>query len=374
MAEFLYIHIPFCVRKCLYCDFLSIPFDGALASQYTDALCRELELKKGFARTLKTVYIGGGTPSLLAEPCFEKIAGCLRDNYKITASAEITVEANPGTLTKQKIGTIRSLGINRMSLGVQSFHDGELRTLGRIHTADEAVRSVETAHSSGFHNLSLDLMYGIPGQTLSTWKDTLAKAVALSPTHLSAYELTPEKGTPLYRLLESGSLILPEEERVLEMYDCVIDSLSASGYEHYEISNYALPGYRCMHNLNYWDRGEYLAVGAGAHQFIKGCRSRNTEDIHDYIESLGRNVIPETDANEITCEEALREFVFLGIRKTEGVRLRDAADLGLDLREASADLAQAGLVETTDDSVRLTRKGLPLSNVVILRLLGNLGL
>jgi oxygen-independent coproporphyrinogen-3 oxidase len=269
---------------------------------------------------------------------------------------------------------MRSLGINRMSLGVQSFHDRELRTLGRIHTAEEAVRSVETAHASGFHNLSLDLMYGIPGQTLSTWKDTLAKAVALSPTHLSAYELTPEKSTHLYRLLESGSLILPEEERVLEMYDCVIDSLAVSAYEHYEISNYALPGYRCMHNLNYWDRGEYLAAGAGAHQFIKGYRSRNTEDIHDYIEKLGRNVIPEADSNEITCDEALREFVFLGIRKTEGLRLRDADDLSLDLREASADLVQTGLMEVTNDSVRLTRKGLPLSNIVILRLLGNLGL
>jgi len=374
MAEFLYIHIPFCVSKCIYCDFLSIPYDVTLAERYTEALCRELELKREQAQVLKTVYIGGGTPSILPEPCLRQIFTCLKHNYTVTSSTEITIEANPGTLTEQKVEGMLSDGINRLSLGVQSFRDDELQTLGRIHTAEEAVRSVKTAHAAGLRNLSLDLMYGIPGQSISTWKDSLARASALCPTHISAYELTPEKETHLYRLLESGSLVLPGEEPVLEMYECAIDTLAASGYEHYEISNYALPGCRCMHNMNYWDRGEYLAAGAGAHGFMRGYRSRNTENIRDYMERLSRDIIPEVESNEITCEEALREFVFLGLRKTEGIRLSDADELGLKIAEASAGLVHEDLAELTSSHIRLTKKGLPLSNAVIVRLFAALGL
>jgi oxygen-independent coproporphyrinogen-3 oxidase len=374
MAEYLYIHMPFCFRKCIYCDFLSVPYDDALAIHYTEALCRELELKKEQAQALKTVYIGGGTPSILPVSYLEKIFVCLKENYKFMPSAEITLEANPGTLTKQKIEEMLSLDVNRLSLGVQSFIDRELTTLGRIHTSEEAVRSVHMARAAGLGNLSLDLMYGIPGQSVSTWKESLAAAVALSPNHISAYELTPEKSTHLYRLLQSGSLVIPAEDPVLEMYAYAIDMLASSGYEHYEISNYAMPGYRCMHNVNYWDRGEYLAAGAGAHSFIRGYRSKNTGNIQEYIEKLGMHIIPEVESTEIPCEDAFKEFIFLGLRKVEGIRLHDADELGLDLVEASADLVRAGLIEVTSDSVRLTRKGLPLSNVVIVRLFGNLGL
>ena len=374
MVEFLYIHIPFCVTKCIYCDFLSIPYDANLAERYTEALCRELELKREQAQVLKTVYIGGGTPSILPEPCLEKIFTCIKDHYTVTSAAEITIEANPGTLTEQKVKAMLSGGVNRLSLGVQSFIDSELSTLGRIHTAEEAVRSVHIAHSAGLNNLSLDLMYGIPGQTISSWKDTLSTAIALCPNHVSAYELTPEKGTHLTHLLETGSLVLPAEDPVLEMYDCAIDTLTASGYEQYEISNYAIPGYRCSHNINYWSRGEYLAAGAGAHGFIRGRRSRNTENIRDYIENLSRDVIPEAESSEITCEEALREFIFLGMRKTEGIRLSDADELGMKIAEAAAGLVREGLAELTCGHIRLSRKGLPLANAVIVRLLTGLGL
>jgi len=249
-----------------------------------------------------------------------------------------------------------------------------LSTLGRIHTAEQAIQSVQTAQSTGLRNLSLDLIYGIPGQTIASWKDSLAQALLLQPTHISAYELTPEQGTLLYHLLESRSLALPEEELVLDMYDCAIDTLTASGHEHYEISNYAIPGYLCMHNMNYWERGEYLSAGAGAHSFIRGCRSKNTGDIQEYIDKLGRNLIPEAESGEVSCEEALREFVFLGMRKTEGIRLTDADALGLDLLQASENLVSAGLIEVSEAAVRLTRKGLPLSNSIIVRLFEGLRL
>lgn len=374
MAEFLYIHIPFCVKKCLYCDFLSIPYDESLAQQYASALCRELELKKDLAGPLKAVFFGGGTPTILSENRFGEIFDRIRRNFTLTPSAEITVEANPGTLTESKVASLISLGVNRLSLGVQSFRDEELKTLGRIHDADEAIRSAEMIRAAGIGNFSLDLIYGIPGQSMQTWKDTLQQAVTLCPKHISAYELTPEKKTGLNKSLKSGALVMPDEELILEMADLAIDLLSVSGYEQYEISNYAQQGYHCIHNVNYWDRGEYLAAGAGAHGFLRGFRTRNTSSINEYLERLSHNADPEVEKTEISCEDALKEFIFLGLRKTEGLRLRDAEELGLAIEKASEELAAEGYVEIRDDHVRLTRKGLPVANMVIVKLFERLGL
>ncbi|MBI5847708.1 MAG: radical SAM family heme chaperone HemW [Nitrospirae bacterium] len=374
MAEFLYIHIPFCARKCIYCDFLSVPYDEALAEQYTNALCRELELKKDLAGTLKTVFVGGGTPSILPNSCLDRMFACIADNYNRAENAEITVEANPGTLTEAKVRTLISRGVNRLSLGIQSFSNSELRTLGRIHNAETAIQSAEMVRLSGMENFSLDLIYGIPGQDMQTWKDSLQQAIALSPKHISAYELTPEPGTPLRSSLDSGDCSMPGEELVLDMSDFAVDRLSASGYEQYEISNYSLPGYRCAHNLNYWDRGDYLAAGAGAHGFIKGYRTRNTSSIKQYIEKLENDTDPEMEKTALSREDALREFVFLGLRKTEGIRLDDAAEFGLDLAAASDELFRLRLVESTTCHLRLTRKGQHIANEVIVRLLGGLGL
>jgi len=250
MAEFLYIHIPFCVKKCMYCDFLSIPYDKSLAEKYTRALCRELELKKDLAGKLKTVFFGGGTPTILSDDCFHDIFDQIRKNFILAPSAEITVEANPGTLTENKLKSLSALGINRLSLGVQSFQDDELKTLGRIHNADEALQSAEMIRAAGIENFSLDLIYGIPGQTITTWSDSLDKAIALSPKHISAYELTPETQTPLKSCLDTGEIRMPGEELILNMSELTIDLLAASRYEQYEISNYSLPGYRCLHNMN----------------------------------------------------------------------------------------------------------------------------
>jgi len=378
--EFLYIHIPFCIKKCLYCDFLSVSYNESLAKAYTDALCKELVLKKNLAGGLKTIYIGGGTPTILPDECFKQLFTCLKENYSLAASAEITVEANPGTVDKAKINTLLSLGVNRISIGVQSFNDDELKTLGRIHTSDEAMRAIEAIKKSGIKNFSIDLMYGIPGQTLDSWKHTLAKAVEFSPAHISSYELTPEKNTPLYEMINTPPppsplgkvgqerVKMPDEELILSMYNYAIDYLASKGYEHYEISNFAMPQFRCIHNLHYWDRGEYIAAGAGAHSFIKGFRSKNTEDLRRYIKDLNKRIIPETESTEIKCEDAIKEFIFLGLRKTEGISLSKAEELGPDMPSVCRELIEEGHLEIKGGYLRLTRKGLPIANAVIVRI------
>lgn len=374
MADFLYIHIPFCIRKCVYCDFLSLPFDEQAARRYVAVLCRELELKSNVAGKLRTIFIGGGTPTLLPGDCFEQLFRCLRKNFLFSPEIEISVEANPGTVTASKLEVLLSLGVNRMSIGIQSFHNDELKMLGRVHTADEALEAVNLIKSAGFKNCSVDLMYGIPGQTIGSWKETLTKTLGLSPYHISAYELTPEEGTPLSRLIKENAVRMPEEGLVLDMYDYVIDFLQSRGFEHYEISNHALPGFRCLHNLNYWDSGEYLGTGAGAHSFIKGVRSRNTSDVSAYIEDLKNDVIPEAEAIRISPEEALKEFVFLGLRKTGGIDLAQAKKMHTNFLTACTELIGSGHLALSENSLRLTRKGLPLSNMVIVRLFERLGL
>ena len=372
MAEFLYIHIPFCIRKCAYCDFLSYPYEHDLAERYTRALCRELEMKKNFATELKAVFVGGGTPAILPETCLEQLFSVIREQYRISADAEVTVETNPGTVTAEKADVLLSLGVNRVSLGVQSFSDDELKVLGRVHTAGEAARSAEMLLRAGVKNLSLDLMYGIPGQTIGTWKDSLSTAISLSPQHISAYELSTERGTRFTMLVDAGFLDMQDEEDILLMSSLAIDTLAAAGFEHYEISNYALSGFRCIHNMNYWDRGEYLAAGAGAHGFLDGCRTKNTDSLSDYIAKLDDHVIPEIDSVPLSRAEKIREFIMLGLRQREGIRLIDADNLNLDITTAAKQLIEDAFTEISTDRLRLTRKGLAVANTVIIRLFQNL--
>jgi len=395
MPDSLYIHIPFCVRKCSYCDFFSVPYDELTAHEYTDALCRELSIKRRFARKLKTVYIGGGTPSLLPDKCFVELFECLKDSFSLSPSHEITVEANPGTIVESKISSLVSLGVNRLSVGVQSFNDNELKTLGRLHSAVEAITSVKAIKKAGIENVSVDLMYGIPGQTMDTWKASLSKAIELSPAHISAYELTLEKNTPLHKMANprqpasakkhQGGLPdvikMPDEELTIAMYNYAIAYLKNTGYDHYEISNFGLPGFRCLHNLNYWYRGEYLAAGAGAHSFISGVRSRNINNVRRYIEDLNVGIIPESEAIGLSAKEALREFVFLGLRKTDGLSMNELLLLGNgdigechNLVEASRELIDEGYLEIRNGHLRLTVKGIIISNSIIVTLFQKLGL
>jgi oxygen-independent coproporphyrinogen-3 oxidase len=380
MADSIYIHIPFCIKKCIYCDFFSVPYDESTAYAYICALCKELFLKKHLVGKLKSVYIGGGTPSLLPGECFRQIFSCLKDNYELSPGTEVTVEANPGTLSESKIYLLLCLGVNRLSIGVQSFNNEELKVLGRIHTSEEALRSIELIGKAGLRNFSIDLIYGIPAQSFNSWCESLSKAAECSPAHISTYELTPEKGTVLFDLINNpplhpvSNLKMPPEDSILDMYNYTIDSMANNGYEHYEISNFAKLGFQCIHNLNYWNRGEYIGAGAGAHSFINGLRSRNVEDIHTYINQLSRGVIPEEDKIYLTLQDSLREWIFLGLRKTQGISIKHAQNEGLDILLACREMIDSGHIEVRDDAFRLTRKGVVISNTIIAKLFQNLDL
>lgn len=380
MADSIYIHIPFCIKKCIYCDFFSVPYDESTAYAYACALCKELFLKKHLVGKLKSVYIGGGTPSLLPGECFRQIFSCLKDNYELSPGTEVTVEANPGTLSESKIYLLLCLGVNRLSIGVQSFNNEELKVLGRIHTSEEALRSIELIGRAGLRNFSIDLIYGIPAQSFNSWRDSLSKAAECSPAHISTYELTPEKGTVLFDLINNpplhpvSNLKMPPEDSILDMYNYTIDSMANNGYEHYEISNFAKLGFQCIHNLNYWNKGEYIGAGAGAHSFINGLRSRNVEDIHTYINQLSRGVIPEEDKIYLTLQDSLREWIFLGLRKTQGISIKHAQNEGLDILLACREMIDSGHIEVRDDAFRLTRKGVVISNTIIAKLFQNLDL
>ncbi len=278
MVHYLYIHIPFCIAKCDYCDFYSIPVgrSGADGSwNYVQSLLKEMDLRRDIAGDLRTVYIGGGTPTLLSAEQVAAILSGVREIYSIVSGAEITIEANPGTVSERQFAALRETGINRVSIGLQSLSGPELCTLGRSHTVEDSFAAVSAARKAGFDNISLDLIYGIPGQYMDIWQDTMSMALELFPEHVSAYELTPEENTLLHAKLARGVYALPDESLVIEMYYAALEKMKAHGYLHYEISNFAKPGYESVHNLNYWDRGEYLGVGAGAHSFFKGNRTGN---------------------------------------------------------------------------------------------------
>ncbi len=380
MCNFLYIHIPFCIKKCIYCDFFSVPFDKSLSEEYVNALCKELILRKQSTGFLKTVYIGGGTPTVLSKKSFLQLFNCLRDNFNFYPDTEITVEMNPGTPDESKIHVLIDSGVNRFSIGVQSFNDNELKFLGRIHNAEDAFKISKLLQKYKIKNFSIDLMYGIPGQTMESWESSLENAVKFSPSHISTYELTLEKNTPLFELIKNSTrkFTLPEEDLIVEMYNFAIDYLSENGFEHYEISNFAKPSQKCIHNLNYWNRGEYIGVGAGAHSFLNNTRSSNITDINKYIKSINSNILPVKESFAITPSEALKEIIFLGLRKTEGVNLKSLITSNLisekEVNTSIEDLIKTGFLELNENYLRLTRKGILISNTVMVKLFERLGI
>ncbi|MDP2960909.1 MAG: radical SAM family heme chaperone HemW, partial [candidate division Zixibacteria bacterium] len=281
MPTGIYIHIPFCLSKCPYCDFNSIVYNSELAEEYVKSLIKEIQL---FSQNVngkvvaETIYFGGGTPSILKSSQLGDILEKLFTSFGIQADSEMSLEANPGTLTRIKTKELKGLGFNRVSLGAQSFIDEELKTLGRVHTSKQAVKSYKILRDF-FENLNLDLIFGIPGQKLKTWRKSLNMALKLLPEHLSTYSLTLEEGTPFYLLWKDKKLSLPEEDSVRKMYLEAIGLLKSQGYRHYELSNFALKGFECRHNLRYWDGTEYIGFGAGAHSYQKGIRWGNIKDI-----------------------------------------------------------------------------------------------
>ncbi|KPJ99250.1 MAG: hypothetical protein AMK71_10040 [Nitrospira bacterium SG8_35_4] len=379
MVSSLYIHIPFCLKRCIYCDFVSGIYDPGKADRYCAALKKEI-VGIPAGTPLNTVYIGGGTPSTLSSDALSDLMSCVVNHFKFAGDYEATIEVNPGTLDREKLTALRAAGINRLSIGVQSFQSQELAVLGRIHSSEEAEQAVILAKDAGFDNVGIDLIYGIPGQSPDSWKTTLEKAVNLSPQHISVYELTVEEGTVLAELLRPGQkgfpLHLLEEESIIDMYKCAIDYLTSRGYVHYEISNFAGPEFLCRHNLNYWDRGEYYGAGLGAHSLSGKRRFHNTTDLDAYIKAVYENRSPVAESELINREKAVSEAIFLGLRKTAGINLNAVSTtLKTDILsrhlEVIHELQQAGLADFDMRTSRLclTDTGRLLSNEVFIKLL-----
>ncbi|MFA5028536.1 MAG: radical SAM family heme chaperone HemW [Candidatus Methylomirabilota bacterium] len=320
----LYLHIPFCRRKCRYCDFYSVEADGRV-EPFLGALSREVALAAPHdpGEEIATVYVGGGTPSLLSPEQIGRILADLQRRWPIQEDAEISLEANPGTLTDESLAGFRRLGVNRLSLGVQSFQDPLLGALGRIHDRAEAIRAVELARAAGFTDLSLDLIYAIPGQTMAQWEADLRTAIGLAPEHLSAYSLTIEQRTPLGRMVAAGATRPAPPEIEAAMLERTMERLAAAGYEHYEVSNYARPGFRCRHNQAYWSHADYLGFGPSAHSFRRedGWRRArrwwNVSDLGVYCARLEREDPPLEAEEALGRQELLAERIFLGLRRGE---------------------------------------------------------
>jgi len=366
----LYIHIPFCERKCQYCDFLSFAAGGEVRNTYHKMLLEEIKREKskreeteGYIVT--SVFFGGGTPSLLpAEQIAEILAVC-RNKYDFADTAEISVEMNPGTISMDKLQIYKAAGINRLSIGLQSTRDDELRLLGRIHTWQAFLEGFQMARKCGFSNINIDLMSALPNQTVESWQETLQKVIALEPEHLSAYSLIIEEETPFYHKYGNDSSALPSEDNERQMYYETEKILVAAGYYRYEISNYAKKGYECQHNIGYWQRKEYRGFGLGAASLMEETRFQVTEQMAEYLK--GRF---ERQEEEILDEKAqMEEMMFLGLRLCEGISVTDFEEkfhcaFEVVYGNVVRRLQMAGLVEQSAGRIRLTAKGIDISNYV----------
>ena len=368
----LYLHIPFCVRKCAYCDFLSGPSDDKIIEKYVEILIKEIKANDELAKeyVVTTIFLGGGTPSILSGEQMTRIFTALHETFDIVQDAEITTEANPGTVSEEKLSAYRKAGINRISFGLQSANNEDLKLLGRIHTYEEFLESFQMARTCGFDNINVDLISAIPKQNVDGWLLSLKKIVALNPEHISAYSLIIEEGTPFAKLYGEGTegeKVLPSEEEEREIYKQTEILLKEAGYERYEISNYAKPGAECRHNLGYWERKEYLGLGLGASSLIKNERFHNIEDLESYMEH-GWELNEIRQDKEVLDETAqLEEYVFLGMRKMNGILMKDV------LLERYGDnidrMEEQGLLEIKDGKMKLTRAGIDVSNYVFAEIL-----
>ncbi len=360
-----YLHIPFCVRKCAYCDFPSYAGRDQQIPAYIDALRGEIAeaAARWPGRTVQTVFFGGGTPSILTGEQMTLLMHSVCDSFEIAPDAEISMEANPGTLTPEKLHACRRAGINRLSIGVQALNDRLLHGIGRIHTRDEAVQAVRMAKDAGFHNISLDLMYGLPGQSPDDFEDTVRQAMALDVQHLSMYSLIIEEGTPLCQRVETGESI-PDDEETLAMQHTAAQILASHDFHRYEISNYARPGYECRHNLVYWRRGEYLGLGSAAHSLMEETRFSNTPSLTEYLQG-----VRVADRQVLNATDALEETVMLALRTAEGMDMdeyRRLAGPAYAQREKTISrLIREGLASLRHNRLALTGRGMDVLNAII---------
>ena len=363
----LYVHIPFCVRKCQYCDFLSGPSDEETKDRYIEALLKEIRAAEHTEDyEIVSVFIGGGTPSALKAEAIASIMRTLQEQFFFCEDAEVTIEANPGTVDLEKLTIYRNVGINRLSLGLQSTDAEELKLLGRIHSYEEFLKSYEWAREAGFSNINIDMMFAIPGQTGEAWRQHLYQVAELNPEHISAYSLIIEEGTPF----AEQNLDLPDEDTEYQMYEDTAEILERYGYRQYEISNYAKQGYMCRHNAGYWQRREYLGFGLGASSLYRGMRFSNTRRMQEYLKESRNPDQIRKDVTVLSRNERIEEFMFLGLRMTEGISEKKFEEnFDVRLMDVYGDILQkyeeTGFMEHIETKWRLTRKGIHVSNHIL---------
>ena len=387
----LYLHIPFCKSRCIYCGFYSTTLSSTWQNRYVEALCREMEMRaeksgergetsdeRGERRDergerIETIYLGGGTPSLLTADNLQRLFDAIRLHYEVSALQEVTIECNPDDVTASFAEVLPQLGINRTSLGIQTFSDERLRFLHRRHTAQQAVEAIHRLRQAGIANVSIDLMFGFPGQTLDQWLADIRQAVALQPQHISAYSLMIEEGTPLYKwIMENGEWKMENgsDELSRQMYEALIDGLAAAGYEHYEISNWCLPGFRSRHNSSYWNQTPYIGIGAAAHSYDGHTRSWNVSDLQQYVESIEQGKRPFT-AEVIDEDTRYNDLITTALRTRDGINLNTLPDRYRRylLQQARRSLDAGFLkIETSSEGksfIHLTRQGLFVSDDVM---------
>ena len=396
----LYIHIPFCVKKCDYCDFLSFPADSNTQIRYVHALLQEIRYYGNLLGDyhVPTIYIGGGTPSWLEENLIYTVLQQVASSFHVEADAEISIECNPGTVTAKKLNVYQSAGINRLSIGLQSTNNEELKALGRIHTYDQFLKTYELARNAGFENINIDLMSGLPYQTLDKFLESLQTVIRLKPEHISAYSLIIEKGTPFYDLYKFDAIkqqagmktdALPDEEETYRITKITEKALKEAGYQHYEVSNFALPGYACRHNIGYWRRIDYLGVGLGAASLLDNIRYSNTRELYDYLsgtnelraglwEQEGRETLPATNLHasveQVDRKAQMEETMFLGLRMIEGIYRSDfERAYGIPIEAVYGDtlarLQKEELLCKREGRIYLTERGQDLSNYVLAQFL-----
>ena len=370
----IYIHIPFCKRRCIYCDFFSTT-QSEKKAEYVHALVRELEMRKDYVgeEEIETIYLGGGTPSQLSQEELEEIFTYIYKVYKVTPDAEITLEANPDDLTPEYVSMLRSLPINRISMGIQTFQEETLKLLHRRHTARQAIEAFRRCREAGFQNISIDLMYGLPGETLETWEQDLQQAIDLHPEHISAYHLIYEEGTTLWNLREQNKVEEAEEELSLTLFKTLIERLTKAGYQHYEISNFCLPGLHSRHNSSYWTGKKYLGCGPSAHSFDGISRQWNVSSLGKYLEGIRSNQL-DFELEELDLYTRYNDFVITSIRTCWGMPLAQLRTTygetlyNYCLRMAKPHIEQ-GVLEIKEDTLKLTPQGIFISDGIMSDLL-----
>ncbi|MDN3018591.1 radical SAM family heme chaperone HemW [Paenibacillus sp. BSR1-1] len=377
MIKAAYLHIPFCEHICHYCDFNKVFLKGQPVDEYLQALDREMDLtlQKFPTDELQTIFVGGGTPTSLNEQQLQRFCESINKRLPQSTDLEFTFEANPGDLSKEKLQILKDAGVNRISLGVQTFNEELLKKIGRVHRAKDVYQSVENAKSVGFENISIDLIFSLPTQTIADFKESLIEAFTLDITHYSAYSLIIEPKTVFYNLLKKGSLSTPGEDAEAAMYELLMEEMEKHGFSQYEISNFSKPGYESRHNLTYWNNEQYYGFGAGAHSYLNGLRRSNVGPLKRYRDLITKGEMPILEENQVNISEQMEEEMFLGLRKTAGVSISqftgkfDRNPLKI-FKHQLEELAAKHWIEVSNDHIYLTKKGRLLGNEVFQTFLG----